>query len=304
MDNTQTITKFIFDELVSEGSMLDDKERVCFLEYDDGYTLSPKCKIRSDVKSGLYEIIGSREGLYFQKKSVILDDYIDLNNAHEQLLIRDILAFGQKAELFKVNGVVHKRGILLYGKPGCGKTSFIHSFLNQFISSGGIVFLIKNINQFFDTIEGLKQLRTILPDRQVVIVIEEIDKFETNYSELQNFLDGQSSLPHVVTIATTNYINELPAALLRPSRFDWIIEFGILTDEARGKYLLGKGVSKKEIDKWVKDTDQFTVAMLKELFISVKLLDNDYTTTLNKIRDTEKHAKTSTYTGIGFKTKK
>ena len=77
-----------------------------------------------------------------------------------------------------------------------------------------------------------------------------------------------------------------------------------MTDEARGKYLLGKGVSKKEIDKWVKDTDQFTVAMLKELFISVKLLDNDYTTTLNKIRDTEKHAKTSTYTGIGFKTKK
>jgi hypothetical protein len=32
MDNAQTITKFIFDELVSEGSMMDDKERVCFLE--------------------------------------------------------------------------------------------------------------------------------------------------------------------------------------------------------------------------------------------------------------------------------
>lgn len=302
-NNNQVIEKLILQELFDSEpeSNLEEKEKVCFLEYDDGYALSPKCKIKTDIKSGLYEVLNTRDGLYFIRKQVVIDDYINLNNSQEDLLVKDILAFNNKKDIFKDNGVVHKRGILLYGKPGCGKTSFIHSFLNKFVAADGVAFMLKNSNNFFELIEGLKQIQSIVPEKQIVVVIEEIDKYQDIVSDLQNFLDGQNSLQHVVTLATTNNINDISPSLLRPSRFDWIIEYGKLEDEAKRKYLKSKGLETSEINKWVKDSDNFTIAMLKELFISVILLDNDYTLALSKIKDSEKYAKTSTYKKIGFK---
>ena len=292
---------FIINDLFEQqSSILDDKDKVCYLEYDDAYTLSPKCKIKHRMNGGLYEVISNREGLFFIKKDVVLDEYIDLNNSTEDVIIDDIFKFKDKAELFKSNGVVHKRGILLHGPPGCGKTSFIGSFMQKFIKSGGLVFLTRNTTQLVNTIEGLKQIQSINPDQNFVLIVEEIDKYDS-LQELQNFLDGQDSLQHIITIGTTNAIQDLPTSLLRPSRFDWIIEFGKLSKDARKKYLESKKVQ-FDIDLWVGDTDGFTVAQLKELFISVCLLDNDYEKSLSKIRDAEKHGTINGYNkSIGFK---
>lgn len=293
----------IFLDQADEPSSLEQKEKVCYLEYDDGYTLSPKCIIRTELSNGIYEAISTREGIYFLKTKIFTDKYIDLSHAKENDLINEILAFKDKAELFKKNDVVHKRGILLYGDPGCGKTSFINFFLKKFTEQGGIAFVINSPERFAVTVEALKQIQNINPDRQMVIIIEEIDRFQSMYAELQNFLDGQNSLQHVITIATTNNIRDLPPALLRPSRFDWIISLEKLSGESREKYLRTKGVEEKLLNKWIKDTDGFTIAMLKELFISVYLLSNDYDLSLKKIQDSEQFMTTSTFKSIGFNKK-
>lgn len=300
---SQFINTILFDQL-EEPSSLETKEKVCYLEYDDGFTLSPKCIIRTELTNGIYEAIQTREGIYFLKTKIFTDKYIDLSQSKENDIIKEILAFKDKAELFKNNDVIHKRGILLYGDPGCGKTSFINFFLKKFTEQGGIAFVINTPERFSVTVEALKQVQNINPDQQMLVIIEEIDKFANIFSELQNFLDGQNSLQHVITVATTNHVKDLPAALLRPSRFDWIISLEKLTGEAREKYLRSKGVEDKVLNKWVKDTDGFTIAMLKELFISVYLLSNDYGLSLKKIQDGEQFMITSTFKSIGFNNKK
>lgn len=289
-----------FSTLEDKISPFDDKEKVCFLEYEDGYSLSPKCIIRTELTGGAYEALSTREGLYFLKTDIISDTYIDLNNSKETEIIKEIFSFNEKRELFQNNGMIHKRGILLHGQPGCGKTSFINFFLKKFIATGGIAFVVNSPEKFVITVNGLKQIKQINPNKQVVVILEEIDRYEQYYSQLQNFLDGADSIQNLITFATTNNIKNLPPEMLRPSRFDWIISFDKLSTESRKKYLLSKNISEEIAEKWAKDTENFTIAMLKELFVNVHLLENDYDLVLKKLKDSEKYMLTSTYKGIGF----
>ena len=293
----------IIEESIFCDSQLEGKERVQFLEYEDGFTLSPKCKITTDVTAGIYAVQYTREGIFFQKQNIIMDDYIDVGDEQQVEIINELQRFSKKIETFKKYGVVHKRGILLHSKPGCGKSYFLNNLLKHFVENKGLAFLVKDAGNLATTIEGLKILKSITPDRQLVVVIEEIDKYQSVEQELLNFLDGQNSLQNTIVIATTNVVENLDPALLRPSRFDWIIEFKALTKEQREVYLNKKNIDNIDIQKWVDDTKDFTIAQIKELFISVVLLENDYKEALRKIKDNEKYQKNSTFKPIGFSTK-
>lgn len=294
----------MIEDTIFCDSQLEGKERVQFLEYEDGFTLSPKCNVTKEVTEGIYGIQYTREGIFFQKQNLAMDDYIDIKNEQQLEIINEIENFSKKVDLFKKYGVVHKRGILLYGQPGCGKSCFLNNLLINFVKNKGLAFIVKDSSNLATTVEGLKLLKTVTPNRQIVIVMEEIDKYQQAEQELLNFMDGQNSLQNMIVIATTNTVDNLNPALLRPSRFDWIIEFGALASDQREIYLNQKNVDNLDIQKWVKDTKDFTIAQIKELFISVVLLDNNYDVTLKKIRENEKYQKNSTFKPIGFNTNK
>jgi SpoVK/Ycf46/Vps4 family AAA+-type ATPase len=298
------LSEMILDQSVFCNSQFEGKEKVCYLEYDDGFTVSPKCIISDNVTPGIYTIQYVREGIFFYKQSIVMDDYVDFKGQEQLAIIKEIEDFSHKSDLFKQYGVVHKRGILLHGAPGCGKSCFINNLLTNFVKNNGLAFIIRDGSNLQTTVEGLRLLKSISPNRQIVVVIEEIDKYQSQFEhELLNFLDGQNSFQNMIVLATTNLIGDLNPALLRPSRFDWIIEFDKLTDEQREIYITNKKIDNIDIKKWVKDTNGFTIAMLKELFISVVLLENDYQTSLKKIFDSDKYAKASTFKpkSIGFK---
>jgi ATP-dependent 26S proteasome regulatory subunit len=297
------MTEMIEDTIFCD-SQLEGKERIQFLEYEDGFTLSPKCTITKEVTAGIYAVQYTREGIFFQKQNISMDDYIEVGDEQQIQILNEIESFAKKTEVFKKYGVVHKRGILLHGNPGCGKSYFLNNVLKRFVNDKGLAFIIKDSGNLATTIEGLKVLKTITPDRQLVIVIEEIDRYNSVEQELLNFLDGQNSLQNMIVIATTNNIESLDPALLRPSRFDWLIEFKALSQKQREIYLNKKNVDNLDISKWIDDTKEFTIAQLKELFISVVLLENDYQAVLKKIKDNEKYQKNSTFKPIGFNTNK
>lgn len=281
-------------------SQLEGKEKVQYLEYEDGFTISPKCAVSDNPKAGIYNVQYTKEGLFFYKQKITLDDYVELGIETQEIIIAEIERFANKAELFKSAGVVHKRGILLYGPPGCGKTSFLNNLLNKFIEKNGLVFIVKDSANLSTVVEGLKILKSVSPARQIVVVIEEINKYYNVDQELLNFLDGQNSLQNMIILATTNQIEEMNPALLRPSRFDWIIEVGALSEKQRKIYLTNKNLDTSLMHTWLNDTKEFTIAQLKELFISVNLLDNNYSETLKKLKNDSKYQKNSTFKPIGF----
>lgn len=286
-------------------SQIENKEQICFLEYDDGFTLSPKCIIQNNVTAGIYVANYTREGLFFYKQQLTTDDYVDLKNISLNTIMSELDNFSSKSQLFKDAGIVHKRGIMFYGPPGCGKTSCVNHILKVFVEKNALVILVKNEENLAVAIEGIRAIKQIAPDRQIIIVIEEIDRYIPQAQTLLNFLDGQNSVQNIVVLATTNQIEHLPNSLLRPSRFDMLVEFKDLTAEERTAYLQYKKLDKKVINKWVKDTNKFSIAMLKELFIAVYLLQNDYDMTIKKLTSkiSMSTSALSSHDTVGFKLK-
>ena len=169
---------------------------------------------------------------------------------------------------------------------------------------------IKNrngISVYFDIpdnwVEIAKLIRKVEKERPILCIIEDIDLIIEKYGEesFLNFLDGLNSITNVVYVATTNNIEKIPDRIKdRPSRFDKKYEIKKPNDEDRKLYfetkLLPEDLTKYNIEKLVKDTKNFTMAHLKEVFISLYILDNDYKEVIERL----KKSKITEPSKIGF----
>src|SRR3989339_24759 len=125
-----------------------------------------------------------------------------------------------------------KRGILLFGAPGTGKSLTIR-WLMSTLRCNFIVATGKHLKRSDDVAEVFSLARSIRP---CVVVLEDLDLYGLSrdggyfngqiLNELLNQLDGASNLNGVVTIATANKLEVLDKALTkRPGRFDVIIHY-------------------------------------------------------------------------------
>ena len=109
-------------------------------------------------------------------------------------------------------------------------------------------------------------------------------------------------LDNVVYVATTNNLNSIPERIKdRPSRFDKKYEVKKPTEQDRRLYFESKlndtDKTKYDIELLVKDTKNFTMAHLKEVFISLYILNNPYDEVLKRLK-----SKKIVENGFGFNT--
>jgi len=142
--------------------------------------------------------------------------------------------------------------------------------------------------------EALMKIRIMEMNRPLIVVMEDIDEMIERHQEhsILSMLDGENQIANVVYLATTNYPERLGARIVnRPSRFDERIFVGMPSVVARRHYLkfAASELTDEMLDQWVKDTDQFSVAHLRELVAASYCLDQDYKTVLNRLKSmTEK----------------
>jgi len=168
------------------------------------------------------------------------DDIAGLDNAKEDML--DIVAFLKNPEKFKNMGAKVPCGILMNGEPGNGKTSLARAAAGEikcpFISVKGSDFISMWIGESGNRIRNLFKLAR--ENAPCIIFIDEIDAVATARSShcdsgstennrtvaaLLGEMDGltQHEKP-VIVIGATNRADQLDPAILRPGRFDRIIE--------------------------------------------------------------------------------
>ena len=163
-------------------------------------------------------------------------------------------------ELFKKVGVEPPKGILLVGPPGCGKTLLAKAVANHtdatFIRMVGSELAQKYIG------EGGRMVRELFSlakeKAPSIIFLDEIDaigakrldgstsgdrEVQRTLMQLLAELDGFDVLENVKIIAATNRPDILDEALLRPGRFDRVIEIPIPDDVGR------KAILQLHIDK-------------------------------------------------------
>lgn len=231
------------------------------------------------LKTGVYSIEFSMSiGVYLRHRKIKTDELITFPDAASDEVTKYIKDFWHLKEKFIEYNFVYKRGILLYGPPGGGKTSTVFQIIKFMNESKGIT-LISDYPDFTEI--ALDMVRKLEPDRPIMVVMEDIDTIVYRYGDkkLTAILDGELNVDNVVFLATTNYPERLPARLLkRPSRFDVVEYIGFPNEEARKIYLTKKtSLSPSIVNTWAEKTEGFTIAHIKELitlvFIYKKTLD-------------------------------
>lgn len=234
-------------------------------------------------------------GVFFERLNFNTESLIQFEDSSIDKVITEISSFWNHKERFKEFGFPYKRGILLWGPPGSGKSCAIKLIIEKVIMLGGVGVRFDDPWAF---IYGMRALRQIEPETPVVVIMEDLDAIMTANPEslILNTLDGIDGFENIVYLATTNYPEELEGRIKnRPSRFDRRFHIGFPNEKSRMIYIkhLQDKIkdSKIDINRWVKDTEKFTLAHIKELFISVVLFEHSYEDALSDLIEMRKKIK-------------
>jgi len=301
MSNLSDELFFMFDEEENEEDDFIEKVSLWIVE---GEIIRPSGKISLQPKlsPGFYYVDVNRDyGMFCKKIIASSDELFTFSDSLIPKIINEINMFWDKAEAYKHNKLIHKRGILLYGSPGTGKSSIISLLSNEVAKRNGVIFNVTNPSNLSTYINFLKNsFRQIEPDTPIITIIEDIDKYEDNDTIL-DFLDGKSQIEHHVIIATSNNTTRIPGTFLRPSRIDLVYEVPLPTEQVRKEYFLHKNIEEGLIEELVFKTTDFSLADLKELYISIFLLDYTVEAAIDKIK---KPAKKKDFTSEKVKSTK
>ena len=198
-----------------------------------------------------------------------------------------------KPELFEKIGIVPPKGVLLVGPPGCGKTLLAKAVANHtdatFIRMVGSELAQKYIG------EGGRMVRELFSlakeKSPSVIFLDEIDaigakrldgstsgdrEVQRTLMQLLAELDGFDALNDVKIIAATNRPDILDDALLRPGRFDRVIEIPIPDDNSRkailAVHLASMNTKKISIARVVERTKNYSGAELKATCVEAGMI--------------------------------
>lgn len=280
------------DRVITQDKKDEGREAGDFTQYyRTSYGFSVTTRTYATLPPGVYEIVATPTSYAFNPLKLVTDDLLRLPDSKSEQVIAEIADFWKRKAKFKQYGFAHKRGFLLFGPPGSGKTSTVATVSRQLVEAGGIV-ISGNINpQVLASL--LAQLRQVEPERPLVVLLEDIDTIIYRWGEadILALLDGENSIENVVFLATTNYPENLDGRVVnRPSRFDRIVKIGMPSAEARALYLKSRKVD-FDITKAVELTNDFSIAHLKELVISVCCFGNNLEEEIDRIRGMSKMPK-------------
>jgi predicted AAA+ superfamily ATPase len=263
------------------------------------------------IPAGMYELQWNRQysQITLKKQPFKTDELYHLPSFEIQDIIDDIKSFWDRKEKYKEYKFIHKRGILMYGEPGCGKSGIIQLIVNDLIIRDGIVINIKDNEEVERFLDFIPTFRNIEPNRPIIVILEDLDSIagENSYStsKLLNILDGVKQIEGVVYIATTNYPERLQERITnRPSRFDRRYKVEQPNDEIRRAYIINKlnDEDKKGVDveMWVEKTKGMSLSHLKEVIISVIVMCKSFDETIETLQGMKKTPSIKGGGSVGF----
>ena len=215
--------------------------------------------------------------LYRATQSASFDDLVLAEDLKETIR-SEFRQFLASEDRYRRLGMAWRRGALLIGPPGNGKTHCVRALVKELNIASLYVQSMRHHHftasqlweQVFDRARGL---------RPCVLVLEDLDSLirDDDRSFFLNQLDGFERNHGMIVLATTNHPECIdPAILNRPSRFDRKYHFHLPTHRERQAYLTiwqqrlcdETGWSAEALDTFANETSGFSFAYLKELVIS------------------------------------
>lgn len=201
---------------------------------------------RQGVQSYLYTYNDGWD--YVEGYAPRLLDSVVLEPGEKEHLMEDIAQFRKSKQRYQSLGIPYHRGYLFYGPPGTGKTSLVSALAAHF----GLSIYTANLTEFTD--RSLMSAVSLVPANSVLL-FEDIDCMKSSQSRvdsevkdtkpnsapqngvtlsgLLNVLDGFYAPTGVLFVMTTNHMEKLDQALLRPGRIDYRLYLGKASDRQK-----------------------------------------------------------------------
>lgn len=289
------ITKF--NELI-EGEVIEMPESdLCFQNENHIVQLKyekPEDDPKYIIEPGIYTLVETMVGIQTEKMELKDRNLLNsINNTNS--IINEARKFFAKLDVYIKRKKSPKRGVLLYSKPGMGKTSAIERFCSDFVKEDpGTVILVWPTSEIEADSVGrfLTSRSEYAPEvTRLVLIIEDIGGNERDGdhgrsavdSGLLNLLDGVGitfSKPTFI-IATTNHPENLLESLAdRPGRFDLMLELNPPTLKEKQELLAfhaGRELTQEEKDCLTsKGAENFSIAHLEEVVYRSEIHDKSY----------------------------
>lgn len=253
----------------------DNEKCTLWVKEGEVYTPDISIQIMNSLPSGVYKMIYQNHAWRAVEVPLDTDELYTFSENLSDVILKEVEEFWAKKEVYEQYKLSHKRGILLCGAPGCGKTSIIQLLIKQIIENNGLVFIASERDGFIGLIDTLStSIKQIEKDRPIITIIEDVDQIISQIggdAVLLDFLDGSKSIDNHLTILTSNDTTDLSEALLRPSRIDLIYEIPNPNKKIRREYFKKKNISPEILTELVNLTEGFSFAELKETFIGVQV---------------------------------
>ena len=256
--------RYLFDEILAEAKELALKS--------------------SEGKTVIFTSFGPDWRRFGQPKAKRALPSVILDKGIKEGILEDVHDFLRNGKWYSDRGIPYRRGYLLYGPPGSGKTSFIQALAGELDYN----ICILNLSENNLTDDRLNHLMNNLPERSILL-LEDIDaafnkRAQTSesgfssmvtFSGLLNALDGVTSAEETITFMTTNHPEKLDPAIMRPGRIDYKVYVGNATKyQVRHMFLKFYPNEEERCERFIAQLDKMKIsvstAQLQGLFVMNK----------------------------------
>lgn len=247
-----------------------------------------------DLDAGTYRICFNEGlGIGLERVTAASDVRYKLPMPAYETFMNEMNIFLKSRARYDKYGFSYKRGAILYGSPGNGKSKLIEAISEEVTAKNGLTIFMNRPQQLHGIISLITSMRTHNPNRFLLLVMEELDLLlesldRSDQSTFLNMLDGGSSIDNVLYLATTNRPENLQSNIYdRPSRFDLRLEVGKPSIECIRAYmeqaLRPDDLAACNMDRLMVELDGLSLAALKEFIIAHYVIGNDYRKTIDRL---------------------
>lgn len=201
---------------------------------------------KEEGKTVIYNPAGHEWRSFGDPKQIRPFGSVILHESTSEKILVDVQDFLMSQSWYLERGIPYRRGYLLYGPPGCGKSSYVLAL------SGRLRYniCVLNLGDPAMTDDRMQHLLAVSPPRSIIL-IEDIDQAATTRAEIQdgpyagvtrvtfsgllNALDGVTATEERLVFMTTNKYSTLPQSLIRPGRIDLRVYIGMASRNQLGR---------------------------------------------------------------------
>ena len=233
--------------------------------------------LRQMLMNNITFLVDAEDGVRrrnFSTQAIIERSEVMLEDGVKKDIFRSIDEFFREdGQFFRDYGIPYKRGILLYGSPGNGKTTLVKSITGS--TEAPVVYW--QITEYTNSATIQEVFSIVSRLAPAILVIEDIDSMpDYTRSVFLNTLDGTQAREGLFVIGTTNYPEKIdPALINRAGRFDRAYEIPSPSKKLRREYLQKLDIkqifSEAQLDDMANRTKGLSISQLNELYMSSAL---------------------------------